>query len=141
MAALDRAVLDSAALNDSSLRRRLRGAVRGADFSFSGRSFLAKVVDVIDGEDVRVAFEFGGELVQYRARMAGYHGAPAAVLAERVAGKIVTIHCAEFDGSGRIPVMIVDAAGENVNEWMIKSGNGVPSTPRPAGGALLSRTV
>lgn len=48
-------------------------AVRlGADFTFEGQRHLAKVVDVLAGDTVRVVFRQGEQIVQYRARMIGY---------------------------------------------------------------------
>jgi len=122
------------------------------DFSFDGQRFLAKVVDVYDGDTLRVTFRYGGRLVQYRARMAGYDSpemkpprskpnreneiaaarAAKAALERRVRDRLVTVACGPFDKYGRILVTIYDSAaaggenGENINEWMVSSGHGVP---------------
>jgi endonuclease YncB( thermonuclease family) len=128
----------------------LLGAKRGADFSFDGRRFLAKVVAVHSGSAIRVVFRFGGELTQHRARMAGYDtpelrplktkagremeiGAAWAAknaLAEKLGSGFVFVDCGPFDRHGRILVTVFKRAGpgpvENVNQWMVDHAHGIP---------------
>jgi endonuclease YncB( thermonuclease family) len=131
----------------------LAAAARMADFSFAGARFAAKVVDVYDGDTLRVVFRHGGGLVQYRARMAGYdspemkppkakpgrekevqaaHRARAA-LCEKLGDMLVFITCGPFDKYGRLLVTVrtrtgpaLAEDGEDVNAWMVASGHGVP---------------
>lgn len=131
----------------------LYAAEREADFSFEGQRFLAKIVDVYDGDTVRVTFRYAGKLTQYRARMAGYdspemrppktkpgrdeevkaaHRAKDALIS-KLGDRIVYIGCGPFDKYGRLLVTVYARAGpgltengENVNQWMIANGHGVP---------------
>lgn len=132
----------------------LINATRGEDFSFEGQRFVAKVVDVYDGDTVRVRFydrpRPAGQLVQYRARMAGYDSPEmrppkaspsrqaeikaAHAARDALAGRlaeirphpwVVEIECGAFDKYGRLLVTVY-AAGENLNEWMVQNGHGVP---------------
>ena len=140
-----------ASAEQRALEERLSRVVCGRDFTFAGRCFLAKIVDYYDGDTVRVAFEHGGETVQYKARMAGYDSpemkplktnpnrkaekaaavAARAALIERVGGALVDIECGEFDKYGRILVTVylrgsAGARGETLNAWMVAHGHGTP---------------
>ena len=126
---------------------------RGAafDFSYAGQRLLAKVVDVYDGDTIRVVFRSGGgQLVQLRARMAGYDSPEmkpplasatrdreiAAACAARdalrraVAGSLVEVVCGPFDKYGRLLVTVYAPAAHgnlyDVNAWMVGAGHGVP---------------
>jgi endonuclease YncB( thermonuclease family) len=141
----------------SEVRRALQGAQRGADFSFAGQVFLAKIVDVYDGDTVRVKFVYRGEVMQWRARMAGYDSPEmkpllknadreaekrAAVeardaLSRKIGDACVWISCGEFDKYGRLLVTVfkVDpeagpCQGDSINDWMIAEGHGVPYAGR-----------
>lgn len=50
----------------------LKAATKGDDFSLQDEEFLCKVVEVYDGDTIRVVFRRRGELMQHRVRMAGY---------------------------------------------------------------------
>ena len=43
-----------------------------------------------------------------------------------VGGSLVYIECGNFDKYGRLLVTMYAEDGENINEWMIKKGYGVP---------------
>lgn len=138
------AIAPSAPATDEE--QMLRAAKLGPDFSFQGRQFLAKVVDVYDGDTCRVVFVYGGAPVQYCARMAGYDSpemrppvadpnreavkraavAARAALLSRVADDLVTIDCGPFDKYGRVLVTMRDRAGEDLNAWMVREGHGKP---------------
>lgn len=129
---------------------KLAQAVCGKDFTFAGQRFLAKIVDYYDGDTVRVAFSYGGQLIQYKARMAGYDSpemkplksnpnreaekaaaiAARAALIGKVGAALVYIECGEFDKYGRLLVTVHlrdgHDNGENVNAWMIAHGYGAP---------------
>ena len=128
------------------LEERLLRVECGQDFSFAGQQFLAKIVDYYDGDTVRVAFEHGGQIVQYRARLAGYDSpemkppkaspgrdaekaaaaAARTALIGKVGGGLVNLECGEFDKYGRLLVAVRLRNGENVNDWMVANGHGVP---------------
>jgi len=130
-------------------------AERMEDFSFRGRRFAAKVVHVYDGDTIRIVFRDRGALVQYRARMAGYDSpemkprldspnrnkeVAAATDAKfalegRISGKVVLVECGAADKYGRLLVTVYAPERgaltprpqlENINEWMLASGYGVP---------------
>ncbi len=124
-------------------------AEKKEDFSFNGMRFLAKVVDVYDGDTVRVTFRYGRSLTQYRARMAGYDSpemkppksdpnrdaekqaaiAARDALIQKLGDMIVLIDCGPFDKYGRILITMYTGSAENsvnVNEWMLEQGHGVP---------------
>lgn len=130
----------------------LQAARLGDDFTFEGQRLLAKVVEVLDGDTIRVVFRQGEQMVQYRARMAGYasprlrpppaersdkeiKAAKAArkALAEKIGTGLVFIECGPFDICGRLLVTLytrdsqnADENGENINIWMISKGHGTP---------------
>lgn len=140
----------------------LSRAKKGADFSFAGQEFQAKIVDYYDGDTVRVVFRHGGVLVQYRARMAGYDspemrpplGQPdrleeikaaktaRTALAKKVGPSgLVIIRCGKWDKYGRI-LVTAHAGGVDLNQWMVDCGHGVSydgGTKKPfSPGALQS---
>ncbi len=122
------------------------------DFSFEGETHIAKVVDIYDGDTVRLAFRFRGAIIQVKARMAGYDSpelkprlsAPNRALeieAARAAksalekqlgeARLVTAVCGPFDKYGRVLVTLFvgaggGARGESLNAWMVASGHGRP---------------
>lgn len=147
------AVLNAAAARDPELAAATSGGAAG-DFSYAGQRLAAKVVDVYDGDTIRVVFRSGGRLVQHRARMAGYDSPEmkpprasatrdreiAAAVAARdalrraVDGRLVEIACGPFDKYGRVLVTVYVPAATghvDVNAWMVAAGHGVPY----AGGA------
>lgn len=118
--------------------RELTAAERAADYSLEGRRLSAKVVDVYDGDTIRVVFRGGaydGPLVQYRARMAGYDSPelhPRRAAAGRVAeaaagraakealagcvlGRCVALRCGPFDKYGRLLVTVYAPLGDDQN--------------------------
>lgn len=121
-----------------------------------GQRFLAKVVDVYDGDTIRVAFRHGGVLGQYRARLAGYDSpelkpprvkagrdaeiqaalAARDALLHKLCDRLVFVECGPFDRYGRLLVTVFTrgagraANGEDVSEWMVANGHGVPYVAR-----------
>lgn len=126
---------------------KIENASLGKDFSFCGESFRAKVVEVYDGDTIRIVFDVAGfGRVQWRARMVGYDSpemkpplsdpgreeikkkavAARVALVGRVLNKVVRCDCGEFDKYGRVLVMLYthDVPGTSVNDWMIAQGHG-----------------
>ena len=123
----------------------LAAATRMKDFTFDGQNFDAKVIDVYDGDTIRIIFRLDGKLVQFVARMAGYDSPEmkplksnpnrdaekaAAIIAKnalsgRIINKVVQVYCGTFDKYRRILVTIF-INGENINEWMLKNKFGYP---------------
>lgn len=139
------------AQNGPTLLQVLAAAKRRKDFSFAGHRCLAKVVDVYDGDTIRVVFEYRGELIQYAVRMLGYDSpemrppkasptrdaekaaarASAAALTEKIGDAIVHLECGAFDKYGRLLATVFTRArdgsrGEDVNAWMLANRYGVP---------------
>jgi len=133
------------------LSEELRTAVKQKyDFSFAGMIFQAKVVDVYDGDTIRIAFHFRGKLTQWKGRMLGYDSpemkpkmtvpdreqvkiaavAARDALKSRIDGKIVRVGCGKFDKFGRIIISVIAIGlGEpqgTVNDWMIENNYGTP---------------
>lgn len=139
--------------------RKLRALEKTKDFSLAGRSIRAKVVEVHDGDTVRVRF-LGGlfgrhENPQFRVRMSGIDapelhpkkaGRSEAGLADErtraamstdalqkmIGGKIVRVEFGENDSFGRSLGQIYSTAGGNevdVNRWMLDNGYAVPYLP------------
>ncbi len=121
----------------------LAAATLDRDFSFDGRTVAAKIVSVYDGDTCRARFWYGGELVQWQVRLAGYDSPEmhphlsnpnreaeidAAVRAKialtaLINGRIVSLACGKFDKYGRIlGTVVVD--GVNVNEKMVADRHG-----------------
>lgn len=50
----------------------LRQASKGKNFSFKGKTFTVKVVDVYDGDTITVIMRRFGNLEQYRVRLMGF---------------------------------------------------------------------
>ena len=93
-------------------------------FSFNGRIFLSKVLDVYDGDTCTILFEYNGEIMKYKCRCMGYDCAEMkpkkddptrdeqkklAIAAknrfiELIGGidSIVQIKCLDFDKYGRL---------------------------------------
>ena len=128
-----------------SIEAELESAQCGADFTFSGNRYRARVVSAYDGDTVRVVFQYRGELVQWQARMFGYDSpemkprlnnpdrvkikAAATEAKKALMGKVenktVDIVCGKFEKYGRVLITIY-ADGENINEWMLANNYGVP---------------
>jgi len=127
----------------------LRAKTRGADTSFAGRLFLAKVVECYDGDTIRAIFspkEIYPATIQYRLRMLGYDSsemkplmsapdreveknmaiAARDALTAKLGSDLVVIECGDFDKNGRILTTVYLRDGENVNQWMVANGYGWP---------------
>lgn len=124
-------------------------------FSFKGRAFIARIVDIYDGDTCTVLFKFNGEVLKYKVRAYGYDCAEMkpkkddpnrekekalAVAArnrfiELVGGTdtVVRIECLEFDKYGRIlayfyPLVVTPKPdhSNSINQIMITEGHGKP---------------
>ena len=118
-------------------------------FSFKGRKFWAKPVNVYDGDTFSIIFEFGegGELMKYRCRCYGYDSAEIkprlntvgrdeeiakaktakARLTELLGTGLVRVECLEFDKYGRILVHVWNQTdSRSLNEIMVAEGHGKP---------------
>lgn len=132
--------------NMEDIETKLLQTTCGHDFTFAGNRFLAKVVDCYDGDTIRVAFEYCNNIIQYKARMAGYDSPEmkplksnlnreaekkAAIdaktaLLTKINNELVYIECGEFDKYGRILITVYTRDGENINSWMMTQGYGTP---------------
>jgi endonuclease YncB( thermonuclease family) len=115
------------------------------EFGMQNEIHRAKVLRVIDGDTVVVAFERRGEQVRYRIRFAKINAPEMkprlniskeerdkiiaeakkskAYVKDRIEGKIVTIQCVGFDNFGRLMANIyTDDDKESVNDAMLRLG-------------------
>lgn len=126
----------------------LQNATKGEDFSLNGEEFTARVVDVYDGDTIRVVFFRHGELQQHKVRMEGYdspemkprlniehrqeeikaaRAAKAALIGMiHKSTQLVKIKCGKSDKYGRLLGTIYLDNGINVNAWMITHNYGKP---------------
>lgn len=139
--------------NFRELAAALSLAEKEADTSFAGQTVLAKVVEVYDGDTIRLRWWDRGLLVQWLARLHGYdapelrprRSSPgwvaekeAAVrardaLSARILGRLVLARLGPFDKYGR-PLVTVTLAdldsgepvGPEINSWMVSNGHGRP---------------
>jgi len=125
----------------------LRARIKGVDFSLKGEEHTARVVEVYDGDTIRVIFHRNGEFMQHRVRMLYYDSAEitgknrsdeeksAAILARDVLQdmvqkdeQLVKLHCDKFDAFGRLLGTLYLEDGTNVNQFMINNQYGVTYT-------------
>ncbi len=134
---------------------RIRSAKKGqlADFSYKGFVTHAKVVDLYDGDTLRLVFVYRDELIQFAVRMEGYdspemrpakthpnreaekqkaHEAKEA-LAGQVLGHVLVAEFGDFDKYGRPLAKLYltedptkRTAANCVNAWMVENGYGRP---------------
>lgn len=116
-------------------------------FSLNGKEFLAKVVNIYDGDTCRCVFMLNGEMVKFNCRMNGYdtpeirprlnvenrkeviNKAKEArdYLKDLVKDKLVYLKCGKFDKYGRLLADIYVGDGENklwINKDMIDNKYG-----------------
>lgn len=128
--------------------RQLRNTKKTQDFTFAGRCCWAKVVDVYDGDTVRVKFLYGGQEVQWCARLDGIDcpemkppktspnrdaevqaaKESKAALHRTIGNQVVYLRCGKFDMYKRILTTILLEKGdkESISQWMIAAGYAVP---------------
>ena len=102
-------------------------------FSFKGDAKQAKVVDVYDGDTIKVVFPVQGKLYKFNCRIQHVDTPEIRTrnklekkyalkvrdhLREKILGKIVNIVCDDFDKYGRL---LIDIKIENklISEWLI----------------------
>ena len=105
-------------------------------FTLNGFKTDAKVVKVYDGDTVHVVFYYFDKFYKWTCRIAhvdtpelrtkneeekkkGYEVRDK--LRELIFGKVVQLHCHEFDKYGRLLVDI-EVEGVKVDEWLISNG-------------------
>lgn len=110
-------------------------------FSFENKSFIAKVVDVYDGDTITVVFKFAGKRRKFKIRMNNYDTPELRTkdpiekvyaqkakdeLEYKIKNKLIKLVCGKFDKYGRIlgTVFTLDT-NENINDFMIKSKFGI----------------
>ncbi len=140
--------------NESNTETRLMSAKEDdiPYFTFNGKTFLAKPVNVYDGDTFSIIFEYtpGGELIKYRCRCYGYDSAEMkprldfagreeeivkanaakARLIELLGAHptgLVKVECLDFDKYGRILVKVWNQVSSfSVNDMMVAEGHGKP---------------
>tara|TARA_B110000444_G_C18695298_1_gene526281 strand:- start:166 stop:594 length:429 start_codon:yes stop_codon:yes gene_type:complete len=103
------------------------------EFSFEGEEKEAKVVDVYDGDTIKVVFPVQGKLYKFNCRIQHvdtpeirtrnklektYGLKVRDILREKILGKIVLIVCDDFDKYGRL---LIDIKLEDtlLSQWLI----------------------
>ena len=107
-------------------------------FSLKDNVYDAKVINVYDGDTITTVFKFKDEFYKWNCRLNGIdtpemkskdlNEKNAAVkardfLREKILGKIVKLHCGDFDKYGRL-LVIVEYNEEVINNTMIEKGHG-----------------
>lgn len=130
---------------------KLRNAQKTKNFSFEGKKYLAKIVDVYDGDTITAVIRRRGKLEQHKIRLINLDtpemkppidsinreaqiksacDAKDALIAKLVETKyLVTLECHEFDKYGRILATVHTRPGWfkssiNLNEWMVENQYG-----------------
>ena len=118
-------------------------------FSLKGKKYLAKVVDIYDGDTITVLIRYRMKTHKFKVRMFGYDSPEmkppkddpnryeikkAAVqakikLAEIIDQKIVELDCGGFAKYGRLLATVhlrenCCKSSININQWMIDNGHG-----------------
>ena len=124
------------------LKRRL-SKVDGDDitpFSFDGISTYAKIVDVYDGDTIKIVFEYKGEFIKYSARLYGIdtpeirtkdaeekkRGYEARdFLRSLILDRVLKVDLLKFDKYGRLLATVYDN-GRSVVDLMVSEGYGKP---------------
>tara|TARA_B100001248_G_scaffold249277_1_gene222348 strand:+ start:4011 stop:4451 length:441 start_codon:yes stop_codon:yes gene_type:complete len=107
-------------------------------FSLNNHKYKAKVVNVYDGDTIKVVILFHNKLTRFSLRMTGYDSPElrtknqnekaAAIkardaLSNKINNKIIDLHCGKFDKYGRL-LGTVYLENLNINKWMIDNNYG-----------------
>lgn len=107
-------------------------------FSLDGQIHQAKVVNIYDGDSIKVVIILNNTLTRFTIRMSGYDspelrtkneeekkaGIKARdILKNKILNKIVVLHCGKFDKYGRL-LGYIFVNNTNINEWMISNNYG-----------------
>ena len=107
-------------------------------FSLNNQKYKAKVVNVYDGDTIKVVILFNNKLTRFSLRMTGYDSPElrtknqnekaAAIkardaLSSKINNKIIDLHCGKFDKYGRL-LGTVYLKNLNINQWMIDNNYG-----------------
>lgn len=91
-------------------------------FSLEGRAFDGKVVDVYDGDTVKICFPIFGEMFRWNCRIQGVDtpekNEARDALRSLVLNRVVTVVCGDFDKYGRLLVDISTKEQVNVSKWL-----------------------
>lgn len=111
-------------------------------FSFEGRQCLGKVVDVYDGDTVKIVFPLSDKepdrLYKWNCRLINidtpelrsknikekeYGKLVKDKLCEKILNKLVFIKCSDFDKYGRLLVEIFENSNseQSINNWLIEN--------------------
>lgn len=110
-------------------------------FSFSGRTYICKVVKCYDGDTIHCVFKFNNRYQRFIIRMYGYNSPEIRTkikkeklnaikardrLSELVLNKIVYLECMDFDKYGRILGKLkFSENGQYINDIMLNEGYGI----------------
>ena len=133
-------------IKKNNLLRQLKKAKKNKvynHFSLAGKEKWAEVVDVYDGDTIKVIMKFRGVIDRWTIRMNGYDSPEMKplrsdpnrleiiekakiaknALIEKIGDKPVLMKIYNFDKYGRVLAdLFID--DENINQWMINNGYG-----------------
>ena len=105
-------------------------------FNFNGDIKQAKIVDVYDGDTVKVVFPVSNKLYKFNCRIIGvdtpeirnknieikkYGIHVRDKLREKILNKVVMVECHDFDKYGRLLIDIKDNLNIKISEWLIEN--------------------
>ncbi len=120
------------------LRSRLKSVklLNTKPFSFNGNQFLARIIDVYDGDSITALIYFNKEFVTIKCRLYGIDTAEIRTKDENekkfaietkhyleniILNEIININCYTFDNFGRVLVDIIKD-GQNINDLLVNKG-------------------
>lgn len=111
-------------------------------FSFEGEQKTAKVVDVYDGDTIKVVFALNEKVFKFNCRITGVDTPEVRTknklekemglkvrdeLRKKILNKVVTIYCDEFDKYGRLLINLkLDNEEESIKDWLINNKYAFP---------------
>lgn len=105
-------------------------------FNFEGEIKQAKVVDVYDGDTIKIVFTFSNKLYKFNCRIVGVDTPELRTknkdekkygihvrdkLREKILNKVVMVECGDFDKYGRLLIDIKDNLNKKISEWLIEN--------------------
>jgi endonuclease YncB( thermonuclease family) len=111
------------------------------EFGFEGEIKTSKVVDVYDGDTIKIVFPVLQKLFKFNCRITGVDTPEIRTrnlaekefglkvrdeLRKKILNKIVRVKCGDFDKYGRLLVEVITDENENIKEWLINSEYAFP---------------
>jgi endonuclease YncB( thermonuclease family) len=106
------------------------------EFGFEGETKTSKVVNVYDGDTIKVVFQVMRKLYKFNCRISGVDTPEIRTrnlkekelglkvrdeLRKKILNKIVKIKCGEFDKYGRLLIEVITNDNEKIKDWLINN--------------------